>query len=167
MKIPVQIFIVAKPHPVAIFFAEDTLHDYGTKDRFKRVGKENRWEQLATIGKPCEQLGFDDGLIAEPYRIDGGRLVLSGHSLWRLMVANAWQRENAATNSDAVGKLFVGEDRERAQWWMGYVLSAILYPDRFPATDDQTRRILEGEAQLRRATWIEIKEAQLLPMADE
>ncbi|WP_378947243.1 hypothetical protein [Mesorhizobium sp. ANAO-SY3R2] len=158
MKIPVKIFTIEIPEPVVFFFADGMLQDYCSKKLYVSTEREANWAEALLLGANYQRLTFDGGLIVEPFNDAGsGRLMISGHSLWRLTMANSFQRAGNDASSETVGKFFIGDDRLRAMKWIETVLFSILWPDSFPAADDETRRIVAGETLLRSSRWAEIR----------
>ncbi|MET3793334.1 hypothetical protein [Aquamicrobium terrae] len=154
----VQILTIENPEPIAFFFAGGRLHDYSTRDRYLRTGRGDTWARVAQHGSNYHRLGFDDGLIFGMHEDAGdGRLLISGHTLWRLIFANATQREGLDASSETVSKLFTGDDRTRAEKWIDEVYPRLLWPNRLPPADAETQRILDGELRLRSSDWAEVR----------
>ncbi|TDR30316.1 hypothetical protein [Aquamicrobium defluvii] len=154
----VQTLTIENPEPIAFFFAQGMLHDYGTRDRYLRTGRGDTWAQISQRCPRYQRLGFDDGLILGMFEDAGdGRLLISGHTLWRLIFAGAMQREGLDTTSESVGRLFTGDDRKRVTHWVDEVYPRLVWPNRLPPADAETQRIVDGELRLRSSDWAEIR----------
>lgn len=138
------------------------LQDYCTKARFLAANKKSEWSALEHAAKRSKSqydaLGFEDGLFLGPCKNgDNERLLLSGHSLWRLMFANAMQRTGLDTDAISIGKFFINEDAKSARHWVKEVFPAILDIEKYHPKDEMTKRILDGERRLRLNLWIAVK----------
>ncbi len=154
----VQILTIENPEPIAFFFAGGRLHDYGTRDRYLRTGRGDTWAEIWQRCPRYQRFGFDDGLILGLFVDAGdGRLLISGYTLWRLILARGMQREGLDATGESVGRLFTGDDRTRAEKWVDEVYPRLIWPNRLPPADAETRRIVDGELRLRPSDWAEIK----------